>query len=106
MHEAIREAIARGEKLVRQSERTSSEARRAGEGVSAAVSEVDGLAERFSDAAPPAGEAPPAAAAKPDDAVARAPGDSTNDPASGPARPLRVLGPEDLLDDDESWSHG
>jgi len=23
-----------------------------------------------------------------------------------PTRPLRVLGPEDLLPDDETWSHG
>jgi len=110
--EAVREAIARSEKLVRQSERTSSEARRAGEGVSAAVSEVDGLAERFADALPAAREAAPApprampADAPAQDPASRAAGETANDPAAGLHRPLRVLGPEDLLDDDETWSHG
>ena len=112
LHEAVKEAIARSEKLVRQSERTSSDARRAGEGVAAAVNEVDGLAERFAEAAPAAGDAAPAppramaADATSQDQVPRAPGESANDPASGLLRPLRVLGPEDLLDDDETWSHG
>lgn len=47
VHEMVRDAIARGERLVQQAERTSSEALRAGEGVTAAVDEVDGLAARI-----------------------------------------------------------
>jgi hypothetical protein len=107
VHEMVRDAISRGERLVQQAERTSSEALRAGEGVTAAVDEVDGLAARFAEAHE---EPPPAAAlavepeplnedepALPDD----------EDEGHGPhGRPLRVLGPEDLLPDDETWSHG
>jgi len=84
VHEMVRDAIARGERLVQQAERTSSEAQKAGEGVNAAVEEVEGLHARFGDA--PVEEVPPREEA--------------------PARPLRVLGPEDLLPDDENWSHG
>ena len=102
----MREAITRAEKLVQQAERTSSEAQRAGEGVTTAVDEVDGLVARFTEAAPEAAplelagdapaEAPPSAEAPEVD----------EETAEAPQRPLRVLGPEDLLPDDENWSHG
>ncbi|MEP7029277.1 MAG: hypothetical protein ABI960_11840 [Candidatus Eisenbacteria bacterium] len=108
MHENVRDAIARGERLVQQAERTSSEAQRTGEDVIAAVDEVDGLAARLADAAPPevAAMVSPEVAPAPDPALKLA-GDGTPDDAtSAPARPLRVLGPEDLLPDDENWSHG
>ncbi len=94
VHEMVKEAIARSEKLVQQAERTSSEALRAGEGVTAAVDEVDGLAARFS-------EAP----VRPDLELA-ASDPSNGDESAERGRPLRVLGPEDLLPDDETWSHG
>ena len=110
--EMNREAIARGEKLVQHAERTSSEAHRVGEGLGSAIDEVDGLAARLAERAP-AGESPDPvpgnaftrisvlveAGTEADDAVA-------GEPSEGPQGPLRVLGPEDLLPDDENWSHG
>jgi len=105
VHEMVRDAITRGERLVQQAERTSSEAQRAGEGVTAAVDEVDGLSARFAEVARPAAlelaatglanEEEPTPASAPDE-----------DGEGAPGRPLRVLGPEDLLPDDETWSHG
>ena len=56
--------------------------------MNAAVEEVEGLHARFEGAEP--------------EPLAIAP--RQEEPA--PARPLRVLGPEDLLPDDETWSHG
>jgi hypothetical protein len=113
--EQLEDAIARGEKLVQQAERTSSEALRAGEGMIAAVDEVDGLVARLEPArkpldlvvGAPAGATPAADPADPSDPSDPSDPDETVDaPAPGPTRPLRVLGPEDLLPDDETWSHG
>jgi len=95
VHEMVKDAIARGERLVQQAERTSSEAQRAGEGVSAAADEVEGLHVRFAEIAPP----PPP---EPEPLPAIDEGEENDEPT----RPLRVLGPEDLLPDDETWSHG
>ncbi len=110
VHEIVRDAIARGEKLVQQAERTSSEAQRTGEGVTAAVDEVDGLAERLREAAPPVFAlpvvAPPAGIEFAPPNVAAAEPAAPEAAATAPPRPLRVLGPEDLLPDDETWSHG
>src|SRR5207249_2898754 len=51
---------------------------------------------------------------EPDDAHERADSGEVADSVEGadppdheaPTRPLRVLGPQDVLDDDESWAHG
>jgi uncharacterized protein YukE len=103
VHEMVKDAIARSERLVQQAERTSSEAQRAGEGVTAAVDEVDGLSARFAEVARPA--ALELAATGAGNEAESAPA-SDEDGEGAPGRPLRVLGPEDLLPDDETWSHG
>lgn len=89
MHEMMGEALARGEKLVQQAERTSSEALRAGDSMLGALDELDGLAARL--------EEPPPAEASQGDA-----GPAEEDPP----RPLRVLGPADVIEDDEAHSRG
>jgi hypothetical protein len=105
VYEGVREAITRAEKLVQQAERTSSEAQRAGEGVTTAVDEVDGLVARFTEAAP-AVTTREIALDAPAEAPRSAEVPEADETAEAPQRPLRVLGPEDLLPDDETWSHG
>lgn len=94
VHEMVAEALARGEKLVQQAERTSSEALRAGEGVRVALDELDGFRARLE---PPL---PAPAEAEPGEGPADAEGGEGHelDPA-GP--PMRVLGPADLLEDED-----
>jgi hypothetical protein len=112
MSEMNREAIARGEKLVQQAERTSSEAHRVGEGLGSAIDEVDGLAARLAERAP-TGDSPGPAPGNTFtrisvllEAGSEADDESAGESTEGPQGPLRVLGPEDLLPDDENWSHG
>jgi hypothetical protein len=109
VHEMVTEALARGEKLVQQAERTSSEALRAGEGVRVALDELDGFRARLEPPAPlpPAGEPDLEGAAE----GAAGAGGEGHDAAGGeggpgleldPAGPpMRVLGPADLLDDED-----
>ena len=100
VHEMVSEALARGEKLVQQAERTSTEALRAGEGMRVALDEIDGLRTRLEPPSPP----PPPAAEEPAEAGAPASaGDDENfEPALDPAAPpMRVLGPADVLDDED-----
>ncbi|MGH7724634.1 MAG: hypothetical protein ACREOU_04325 [Candidatus Eiseniibacteriota bacterium] len=117
MQEMIEEALARGEKLVQQAERTSSEALRAGDSMLGALDELEGLAARLdvrngadlmkavserehegkSDSERVRRDAPD----EPDEP------DATEDPESdASARPLRVLGPADVLDDDGARFRG
>jgi len=104
VHEMVSEALARGEKLVQQAERTSSEALRAGEGVQVALDEIEGLRTRFEPPSPPPGPGLEAddmelAADDPGDAIALA---EDLAPALDPAGPpMRVLGPADVLDDED-----
>jgi len=99
VHEMVSEALTRGEKLVQQAERTSSEALRAADGVKTALDELDGYRARL--APQPASDAeaaaPPARETESDapDGDAAAPA-----PEAGGA-PMRVLGPSDVLDDDD-----
>ena len=78
--------------------------------MTAAVDEVDGLAERLREAAPPVPAppvvAPPAVIDFAPSNVEAAESAVPDEDATAPQRPLRVLGPEDLLPDDETWSHG
>lgn len=105
VHEMVAEALARGEKLVQQAERTSSEALRAGEGVRVALDELDGYRARLEPPPPPA---PAEAGAEGEDGEAAfdAEGglhdDGRFEPALDPAAPpMRVLGPADVLDDED-----
>ncbi len=98
VHEMVAEALARGEKLVQQAERTSSEALRAGESMQVALDEIDGLRARLE---------PSASMPAPDDEggsvpeVPSAP-EGEFEPALDPAAPpMRVLGPADVLEDDD-----
>jgi len=96
VHEMVTEALARGEKLVQQAERTSSEALRAGDGVRVALDELDGYRMRL------APQAPATTAMKPADARDEAGRDVGAESGSdGGAPPMRVLGPADVLDDDD-----
>jgi hypothetical protein len=97
VHEMVAEALARGEKLVQQAERTSSEALRAGDGVRVALDELDGYRARLAGPAPADAEAD-SAAAETDSAEAA---DTAADAADGGAPPMRVLGPADVLDDED-----
>jgi HAMP domain-containing protein len=104
VHEMVAEALARGEKLVQQAERTSSEALRAGDGVRVALDELDGYRARL--------ESPPAPRFEPDvDALLDAVERSMEAPAAPPptgdagAPPMRVLGPADVLDDEDEVGH-
>ena len=104
VHEMVSEALARGEKLVQQAERTSSEALRAGEGVQVALDEIEGLRTRLEPPSPPPGPGLEAddmelAADDPGDAIALA---EDLAPALDPAGPpMRVLGPADVLVDED-----
>lgn len=102
IHEMVDEALARGEKLVHQAERTSSDALRAGESMRGALDELDGLAARL--------EPPREARQASGDEAAETPG---RPPLSGiaaasgePTRPLRVLGPGDVIEDEEAGFRG
>ncbi len=91
VHEMVAEALARGEKLVQQAERTSSEALRAGDGVRVALDELDGYRARLVATAPEAGLP----------AVESDPAAETDAMPDGGAAPMRVLGPADVLDDED-----
>lgn len=98
VHEMVAEALARGEKLVQQAERTSSEALRAGDGVRVALDELDGFRARLEPARPVVaaadGDASPAGDDEPGE------GEAGDDEADDASPPMRVLGPADVLDDD------
>jgi hypothetical protein len=100
VHEMVAEALARGEKLVQQAERTSSEALRAGDGVRVALDELDGYRARLASPPPPAVEPDVDALV---DAVDHAMHASAAPPptADTGAPPMRVLGPADVLDDED-----
>jgi hypothetical protein len=103
VQEMLREALARAEKLVKESERTSSESLRAGDAWTAVRDELDGLAARLVVAVP--GEASEGAPA-PDQPAAPPEAPAADAIDARPPRPLRVLGLDDLLPDDETLSHG
>ncbi|MEO6462085.1 MAG: hypothetical protein ABIP29_03330 [Candidatus Eisenbacteria bacterium] len=97
VHEMVAEALARGEKLVQQAERTSSEALRAGDGVRVALDELDGFRTRLAPPAPPPEDIEVAL-----DAAGGLRDDGGFAPAPDPAAPpMRVLGPADLLEDED-----
>jgi len=103
VHEMVREALQRGEKLVQQAERTSSDALRAGDGLAIAVEEIEGLAARLEPAAVPAPADEDAIA---EDEIARAVPAVPSDEDEAPQRPLRVLGPDDVIADEGNRSRG
>jgi len=102
VHEMVAEALARGEKLVQQAERTSSEALRAGDGVRVALDELDGYRARLHPAAPADGAAD--ADTRVDEILVEPSSPAPPAPAPTPdagAPPMRVLGPADVLDDED-----
>lgn len=98
VHEMVTEALARGEKLVQQAERTSSEALRAGDGVKVALDELDGYRARLEPA--PVPDAAAGEGDAPADGEDDGPPEDAADEVGAAAPPMRVLGPGDVLDDD------